>query len=112
MSDNLKKKFGADNWYDWQNINWSTKWDTKTYGNSAEKVGKTIKALNYDFDTAWSPPQNALINISKSYPKLTFKLEYSEGGMCFSGEDTIKNGEVLETISRNSAWKEDEPEDN
>ena len=44
------------------------------------------------FDTAWSPPYEDLIEISKSYPEIAFKLEYFIMEMMWCGCVSIKDG--------------------
>lgn len=95
MSEEYKKKYGAEDWYMWAIKHWGTKWDTRCSSQNTEEDFKTTKELNYDFDTAWSPPCGALVVISKTYPKLTFELNYCESGMGFSGDYHVKNGRVL-----------------
>lgn len=86
-SKELIKKYGASNWYDWKLNNWGTKWDVE-----ATLVGDKKNSLIYTFDSAWGPPLEWLKEVSKKFPTLTFKLHYSEGGMCFRGDARAKNG--------------------
>jgi hypothetical protein len=53
------------------------------------KKGKTY--IKYDFDTAWSPPMEGLVIISKKYPNLSFELKYEEEGMGFKGKAIFEN---------------------
>lgn len=86
----LIKKFGADNWYDWQIKNWGTKWDIDAELLEDEECGQ----LRYSFSSAWAPPIEALKNASKLYPELVFILSYDEPGMGFMGITRINNGET------------------
>ncbi len=50
MSDNYKEKYGSDNWYDWANIHWNTKWGDVRTEMEAGELSVIIR-----FETAWSP---------------------------------------------------------
>ena len=52
QSEKLKAKYGADNWYDWSNNNWGTKWNACDVN-----VEQNKNVLNYTFDTAWDAPR-------------------------------------------------------
>jgi len=82
-------------WYDWNIKNWGTKWDITAYIFSPTK-----NKLNYSFDSAWLPPDNAIIHISKQYPKLNFTLKYEESGCAFAGILKVKNG----IVEKNEIW--------
>ena len=75
-NEDLIKRFGYDNWYDWRCANYGTKWDadSENYGDD-----------HVYFETAWSPPLPWLEKVAKDYPELTFRLDYSEEGMQFGG---------------------------
>jgi hypothetical protein len=79
-------------WYDWNCVHWGTKWDA-AYGHLTE----TKSSLVYGFETAWSPPEPAVLEMSKQYPKLKFNLRFYEGGMGFQGKLIAKAGEVIES---------------
>ena len=79
-SDSLKKMYGADNWYDWANDNWGTKWDT----NEAY-IQDDGWLLRYDFTTAWCPPQPICHALRDMFPDLTISWFYREDGMEMSG---------------------------
>ena len=82
----LEEKYGSDNWYDWCNGNWGTKWDAcESY-----IANNDINFFSVSFDTAWAPPINWLKNIVKDYPGLNFELRYEEPGMAFGGTFTIQ----------------------
>jgi hypothetical protein len=82
--------YGAKNWYEWCIKNWGTKWDVEGAGGR-----NGDDHASYTFDSAWGPPREAFIEISKNFPGLTFDLEYYEPGMCFCGRLEIQNGEML-----------------
>jgi hypothetical protein len=70
---------------------WGTKWDLD------EDEGQMVAdALLSDgvafFDTAWSPPIEALEALSRSHPQDTFALCYCEPGMMFAGNATFQEG--------------------
>ena len=66
-SQELIKKYGQDNWYEWAHQNWGTKWGA--YDN--EMDGDT-----YRFTTAWCPVSlNILEMLSKIIPNFTFEWE-------------------------------------
>jgi hypothetical protein len=86
----LIKKYGADNWYDWNIKNWGTKWDTE-----AELTDSGADFLWYYFDTAWSPPTEWLKQTCKLFKKLSFELKYDEPGMGFCGTVRAENGKII-----------------
>lgn len=87
----LIKKYGTDNWYDWNVKNWGTKWDCTSDNYSID----TNEFVAY-FESAWSPPIAWLEYVVAKFPKLNFKLTYSETGVWFAGVAYSENGEVCE----------------
>ena len=90
----LIKKYGTDNWYDWNIANWGTKWDCSSSECGYQTDEKTYFSVN--FDSAWSPPSNWFYKVAQMYPKLNFKLSYYECGCWFAGVMYSQNGEVGE----------------
>jgi hypothetical protein len=87
-SQELIKKYGQDNWYDWALENWGTKWGA--YDN--EMDGDT-----YRFTTAWSPiSMNILQLLSKIVPNFTFEWEEEQG---FGASFVCENGEINQILS-------------
>ncbi len=73
--EDLKKEYGADNWYDWNII---------TYGNKrdidADDNVKGDEEFNVIFDTAWSPPSNFLYKLQNNFPDLDIRMTYTMEG--------------------------------
>lgn len=90
----LIKKYGTDNWYDWNIANWGTKWDCSSSECGYQTDEKTYFSVH--FDSAWSPPSNWFYKVAQMYPKLNFKLSYYECGCWFAGVMYSQNGEVGE----------------
>ena len=67
--------------YDWEMANWGCKWGASGPGILDEREGH----VEYEFYTAWSPPENFLQTVAVQYPKLQFVLEYEEPGMAYKG---------------------------
>jgi len=80
-------------WYDWNCENWGTKWDA---GNPSRHLHP--HGVAYTFDTAWSPPLQAMAHLSQQHPNLILTLEWEEE-QGFGGTFEFKNGEVEETDS-------------
>lgn len=85
-------KYGVIDWYDWCNRNWGTKWGDYWH----QEVRVTKSSTKMSFFSAWGPITKGLIQVSKKYPKLTFKLWFFEQGMGYKGYDVIKDGEIID----------------
>ena len=81
----------SEAWWDWRVQNWGTKWDI-----DAELIAEDESYLEYEFDSAWSPPISWLKKVAKDFPELQFILKYDECGMCFRGVATAKKGKVYD----------------
>lgn len=90
----LIEKYGVDNWYNWNVANWGTKWDCDSSEQGYETDNESYFVMN--FDSAWSPPVNWLEKVIADYPKLNFKLSYSETGCWFAGVAYSENGLMFE----------------
>jgi hypothetical protein len=81
MSDRFKKEYGYDNWYDWANANWGTKWETDCPEVTIDDWG----GVEYKFDTAWGPPGPIYDALQELFPKLNISWFYREDGMQTAG---------------------------
>lgn len=62
LQEELYRKYGAHNWYDWSNLNWGTKWGT--YDQECYSIGGDGGVHILKFQSAWGPPnENAMSNI-------------------------------------------------
>tara|TARA_B100002019_G_scaffold175633_1_gene151786 strand:- start:1623 stop:2165 length:543 start_codon:yes stop_codon:yes gene_type:complete len=68
--------------WDWCVTHWGTKWDIQFHDASLDD-----DTLEVSFNTAWSPPVEALQYAAKKN-KFAFSLMYYEGGMMFVGHAT------------------------
>jgi hypothetical protein len=94
LAAKLIAKYGASDWYNFHCDKWGTKWNVSG-SNYTRASGQIIMS----FDSAWSPPIGAIIELSRLCPKLTFNIEYCEPSMCFAGNYTYKNGEEMNGYS-------------
>jgi len=73
----LQKKYGAGNWYNWERQNYGCKWGAYEVQGPEE----IEDGLRYRFLTAWSAPDGWLQTTSKLFPSLEFTDSFlSEGG--------------------------------
>lgn len=71
--------------WDWRVQNWGTKWDVGLEGLEYKEDANTISGW---FDSAWSPPVDAMIYYSQQHPEVNITLMYHESGMAFVGKWT------------------------
>ena len=76
---------GIPNWYDWNVANWGTKWDVGLEGLSFTELADGEAEISGWFDSAWSPPTDALSTFSESNEDCSVENFYHEPGMCFVG---------------------------
>ncbi len=85
--------FKGDNWYDFNVRNWGTKWDVAVRDGEeypeTELMEEDETYLAYRFNTAWSPPVEAIDKLATQYPQCEITLSYEE--------ETGWGGEVLFT---------------
>lgn len=92
-----------ENWYNWNNINWGTKWDCWDY----ELKMKEENILVGSFRTAWCPPIAFLTSLLGKFPKAWIKCEfYTEDQMAGVWIGYMKDGSLVE---KGSTWLEPMP---
>ena len=76
---------GIPNWYDWNVANWGTKWDVGLEGLEYTVLEDGSAEISGWFDSAWSPPIDALSTFSDANEDCSVECYYLETGMCFVG---------------------------
>ena len=71
LGDKERKKYGENNWYDWSNLHWGTKWNA----GLAKITEDTENALSYYFESAWDCPRGIALAIEDFLPK-DVKVDY------------------------------------
>lgn len=99
MMTNLSKKYGAKDWYEWNVVNWGTKWDIDVNDIFVESK-RNKSTLQASFQSAWGPPLQAVKTLTKMHPELSVEFHYIETGCAFAGTYTYspKNGEYHDEI--------------
>jgi hypothetical protein len=94
-------KFESNDWYNFNNREWGTKWDVAvaedaTYSNTNMEEAENGEnyVVHYNFETAWSRPLGAISKLSAQYPTLLFTLSYEEE-TGWGGEMELLRGEVI-----------------
>lgn len=81
--------YGRNNWYDWSNENWGTKWNSSdTYYQLSDDE------LFLTFNTAWSPVVDLICKLAELHPDLEIMYKYIEEGMAFAGEAFYIDGQL------------------
>jgi Ferredoxin-like domain in Api92-like protein len=90
VGSNGKSMDDPTSWYRWNINNWGTKWDV-----SELQIHEGEGEVSYGFQTAWSPPTNAMISLSEQFPDLKLTLRFIEEqgwggeGEYLAGEESI-----------------------
>lgn len=94
-------KFETNDWYNFNNREWGTKWDVAVAEddkypdtNMEEAENGENYVVHYNFNTAWSRPLGAISKLSAQYPTLLFTLSYEEE-TGWGGEMEFLRGEVI-----------------
>lgn len=99
LSEEYQAKFGADNWYTWQNANWGTKW------NAYDQF--EIDEQTIEFNTAWGTPYELLVNLSAMFPEVEFVVEYADEDFGYNvGTYTLEGGEETDSNIPSGGSKE------
>ena len=113
----LPMDFSGDDWYNWNVRNWGTKWDVAVSSSDAHPDTTMMETANgdnhvvyYNFETAWSRPMPALINLSSQYPDLLFTLVYEEE-TGWGGELEILRGVVISESEYDTMCRECDAKD-
>ncbi|NBV83102.1 hypothetical protein EBR57_03150 [bacterium] len=91
------EKYGFRDWYHWATQNWGTKWDVGASTDNKDNYPIVANddgtfSLSLDFDSAWSPPSEALMQLTDH--DVIFKNLYYEGGVGYCGYMTNENGYI------------------
>lgn len=92
------EKYEKSGWYDWNTINWGTKWDvslSEVQGFKQIQRDDIPYSLVWHFETAWTPPSPWLLKLCKRFPSLYADLVFTEEGCNFVGRLKIENAKVV-----------------
>jgi len=70
---------------------WGTKWDLSD-NEQRQVASELLENGSSFFDTAWSPPIQAIEALSRMFSNVGFQLDYCELGMFFAGTATFHGG--------------------
>ena len=89
---NLKKNYGAVDWYEWRMNNWGVKWDA----SESEIFGGLDDEVTLTFKTPWGPPEQFMKTLSREYPTVRFILQFADEfiGAVPLGEVLYEGGEA------------------
>lgn len=99
LEDRLEDLFNPQKSYDgysWSVSHWGTKWDVYGDVHFNEVADGVVEVVEYEFDTAWSPPCPWVEKVCADWPDLEFELLFYETGMGFAGRFSCGGGRVVE----------------
>jgi len=92
-----------NNWYEWNNREWNTKWDACDVNLDVQDGGKSVWI---GFQTAWSIPVPVFEAMVKQHPELEFEMRSQEEqgwGAEYTSSDGEEDGEERSLIET-SSW--------
>jgi hypothetical protein len=89
-----KAKYGHTTWYDWCLENWSTKWSPRIEEWTINDYPNGSEIYAY-YETAWSPADGLICEVSKQFPTLLFTVSSDEEGRSFSCVSAFSKGEMV-----------------
>lgn len=89
---------------DAQTAAWGTKWDLDAT-EAKETAASLLENGECIFDTAWSPPSEAIRALSEQ-TGASFLLAYYEPGMWFWGAESIEDGSIYEEVVSNETQEQ------
>lgn len=81
----------GDDWVGWRNEFWGTKWDAENVVVSEVVPGEVFE---FEFDTAWGPPEFVVREMQRQFPGLSISLVFEEPNLGFGGM-VFDSGEVF-----------------
>lgn len=100
--ENDENNFGL---IDAQVVAWGTKWDL-TPEDATQSAQYLLDYGACNFDTAWSPPSEA-IRVLSEITGASFRLAFYEMGCFFWGVESIEDGDIITEIDSESGSKEE-----
>lgn len=85
QSDSLIRKYGCNDWYNWANKHWGTKW-------GCYSIESTESPNEFLFQTAWSPATPMWKQISQKFPDVKFQTFVVDEGGGFTCEFIYEKG--------------------
>lgn len=88
-----------------QDAAWGTKWDL-TPEDATQSAQDLLNCGACGFDTAWSPPSEA-IRVLSEQTGASFVLAFYEPGLWFWGAESIEDGYIETTLTSENETKEE-----
>ncbi len=92
-------KSQKNNWYDWRNQNWGTKWDVDTENAPPTITLDEAKKIEINFQVPWCGPREWAQNVTfyyKKYLKRNLRIDMEWSTFEQGGKFIVTNGKILE----------------
>lgn len=98
-----RELYGMNNWYDWSNQYWGTKWNS---------VDACFGDNNFYFQTAWSPASPVVAELARLFPDAELWFQYEEFGVGFCGVEVYQGGRLVYEMQGDIVqnWTLEDPE--
>lgn len=104
LGEKERELYGEDNWYDWSNSHWGTKWNADV---------ENAEPSEYWIRTAWTPCTPVIAELARLFPeaKIIHRYEETEGGD-YCGLNLYQGGKLIYNMSGdcNYDWSVEDPE--
>ncbi len=88
-------KYGNRDWYSWCINNWGTKWSPRIEQWDIRDYPNGTSEISAYYETAWSPADGLIREVSKQFPTLLFIVTSDEEGRSFTCCMAFRNGEIV-----------------
>ena len=108
MLDDLKEEYGYCSWYEFCVNMWGTKWNSCEASVSKIRKSDDQWFVVYDYQTAWSPPHNLLLELSRQVCNVTIINDAcDEGSMYAPFVATYKGGKLISEVEYENEEEEE-----
>lgn len=89
-------KFGARDWYEWQLINYGTKWGACHIEIDEEALANCFESFSFKFESPWGTTPGLMAKVSSLFPSVLIGIHAIEQMMMFAVWEIYHDGKMID----------------